>query len=632
MKLLLRFRGRSLLATLAAVTLALGLVWAQEGTSTGAAPKPPLIAEVQVLGNQAISADAILDQVKAILPPGAELTPQRVEQARRAVMRMGYFDKVTISHEMTDRGARVVIEVVERQRIEKIMFVGNTVLSDEELAQAILTRVGHLVDENVIAKDITRILAAYQRKGYLCNVPSAEVDKFGVLTFIINEMRIEGYEIEGLKRTKKWIVEKQITLKPGQLYRDTVIRDQVAALRRLGLFEEVRVEPRPGKVDPENSIIVVFQCKEKRTGQIALQLGYSSLDDLVVAVGVSESNFRGRAEKLSLSAEMIGRSTYQFSFVEPYLMGTDTSMELSLFDTERRRQFIGGTMVSTASDRFDERRRGGFVRFVKPVAEHTRLSLRFRSEEVSSAFFQGVRSVPPSDVTTAQWYRSFGGRDSGRMSLPPDAPPAGPGDRPGTPVVAAPLHPGGRLTSVTIGLIQDFRDEPADPTRGSYRRVTLESAGSFLGGEEDYRQLIGELRFYHPLSDHEVLAFRLMGGKSFGEVPLFEAFSVGGANTLRGYEEDRFRGEEFVLFNGEYRRKITDSLTAVAFVDVGDAYGGVFRTVVPGFDIGAEDADFDAHVGAGVGLRVKTQVGPLRLDIGFGEDGSRAHFNFGHVF
>jgi outer membrane protein insertion porin family len=362
------------------------------------------------------------------------------------------------------------------------------------------------------------------------------------------------------------------------------------------------------------------------------------LDRLVVAAGVSETNFRGRAEKVSLMAELIGRTTYQFAFFEPYLMGSDTSLEVSLFDTERRRQFVGGAMVSTASDRFDERRQGGYVRAVHPLSEKTRVSLRLRAEEVSSAFFQGVRTVPVAAVETSgvkpsQRFWDTGQRGATRRDVMlPDGGATTPGDRPGTPVVAAPLHPGGRLASVTVGLLQDFRDNLSDPTKGTFRQVSLESAGSFLGGEEKYQQLVGEFRYYRPLSSRVVLATRLMGGTSFGEVPLFEAFSVGGANTLRGYEEDRYRGRRFWLTNVEYRRAFTDSLTAVAFVDAGSAYGGVFRTIVPGFQISAEDQELDAHVSVGLGLRVKTRIGPLRLDVGFGEEGSRAHFGFGHMF
>ena len=67
-------------------------------------------------------------------------------------------------------------------------------------------------------------------------------------------------------------------------------------------------------------------------------------------------------------------------------------------------------------------------------------------------------------------------------------------------------------------------------------------------------------------------------------------------------------------------------------MDAGDAFGGVFRTEVPGFDIAADDDDFTIHMGMGFGIRAVTPLGPLRLDFGFGEDGSQTHFGFGHTF
>ena len=594
----------------------------------------PLVVSLRVSGNKSISADAILDEVKGVLAPGMPFTQARARQAETLVYRMGYFERVRVSYTLGEKGADVVINVIERQRIERITFVGNTVLSYGELMSAILTRVGHLVDHDAIAKDMQRIQAAYSAKGYMCDLAPAEVDPYGVLTFVIIERRVEGYEVEGLKRTQRWIVDKQIQVRPGELYSDNLVREQVMRLRSLGLFEEVRFEPRAGKTNPEN-IVLVFQCKEARTGQIAFQVGYSSLDDLVLALGVSESNFRGRAERVSLAVEMFGRKTYQFSFLEPYFRKGDTSVELSLFDTERRRQFVGGALVSTASDQFEERRRGGYLRVARPITKRTSASVMFRSEEVSSAFFQGTRVLLPPAVASARPAQSWsdwqdrGGGYRGPGPGGEDYP--GPGDRPGPIVVAAPLHPGGRLTSLVFGLTQDFRDNMANPTKGSFRRVSLETATSLLGGEENFRKFTVEYRRFIPLGG-DVLAARVMGGISFGNVPLFETFYVGGANTLRGYEEDRWRGERFVLVNLEYRRPFSDKLTGVAFVDAGDAFGGEYPTLVPGFTFAAEDQSLNWHFGVGLGIRVVTQIGPLRFDVGFGSEGSRAHFNFGHTF
>ncbi len=200
-------------------------------------------------------------------------------------------------------------------------------------------------------------------------------------------------------------------------------------------------------------------------------------------------------------------------------------------------------------------------------------------------------------------------------------------------MVAAPLHPGGRLASLTIGHSVDTRNIRTKPTAGSYTDLSVEYAGKAVGGEVEFQKLTGERRLYKRVASRgDVLAARLMLGTSFGDMPLFESYSVGGVNTLRGYEEDRYRGEKMALLNVEYRRPLSDKLQVVGFVDVGSAYGGEFPTVMPGFSIPAEDTEFESHVGVGIGLRVDTPIGPIRLDFGFGEDGSQAHFSFGQMF
>jgi outer membrane protein insertion porin family len=610
------------------------------GTCCAHAQEQRLIEAVKVAGNDYIPAEGIRDEVKDILRIGESFTAERAKATRDAIMAMGYFDDVQVTTESSAKGVTVVITVVEKQRIQKVLFVGNTVIADTALTDAVFTRVGHVIDDRIIRRDVRRIEDFYAQQGYIAHVSKASVGQFGVLTFVIEEARIEDIIVEGLKRTKELVVRRELTLQAGELFQEKRVARDIQKVFNLGLFKNVRSDIRPGVKDPQRGIIVVISIEEKRTGQASVAAGYSSLDDFVLVLNVSENNFRGRGERAAVNLELFGRTSYELSFFEPYVDSKGTSFSVRLYDTERQRRFVGGSAISTADDTFDERRTGTTFSFSKPIDEMTRGSLRFRSEKVSSSYFQGTRTLgqggalqQPGGVSTQQTNYTGGNTipPPDNPGLEPDIP--GPGDTPGPIIVAAPLHPGGRLSSVTLGWTRDTRNLVANPTAGKYLSVSWEEAASFLGGDTAFRKLQLEQRLYRQLSNRrDVIAARFIGGLSFGDLPLFESYSVGGSNTLRGYDEDRYRGEKMMLLNLEYRRPVTDKLTAVGFVDVGGAFGGTFPTIIPGFTIPAEDKDFKAHVGVGVGLRVILPIGPIRLDFGWGDDGSQAHFNFGHTF
>ena len=623
-----------------ALSLCLGLALA----AACHAQNEPLIAEVRVEGNDYISAEAIIEEVSNIFKIGAPLTAQVRALAIAKIKKLGYFDEVTVGVEKAEKGVAVIITVVEKKRVSKVLLVGNTVITDEQLREAVFIREGHVIDDTTIRRDVRRIEDFYSQHGYLAHVSDAQVGKFGVITFVIEEARIEDVIVEGLVRTKEIVVKREIDLEPGQLFREQDVVAQARRIFNIGIFENVGTDIRPGIQDPERGVIIALQVEEKRTGQASVAVGYSNLDDFVLVLSVAENNFRGRAERISADIELFGRTSYETKFYEPYLDSKGTSLSVRLFDTERKRRFVGGTSISTSEDIFDERRKGLSFSVGMPTSRVTRFNLGFRSEEVSSSYLQGTRVIgsgpytPGSggDASGGTWSRTrpgddmSGGYDTfdpGRLT---DAP--GPGDLSGPIVVAAPLHPGGTITSFTLGRATDTRDIRTNPTAGGYREIAVEYAGDVLGGEVSFQKVTAEQRIYKKMGRRDVLAARLMFGASFGDLPLFESFAVGGANTLRGYEDDRFRGEDLVLLNVEYRRGISDKLSVVGFVDVGSAFGGDFPTVVPGFSVPADDDSFDAHVGVGVGLRVVTPIGPIRLDFGFGDDGSQAHFSFGHMF
>lgn len=116
-----------------------------------------------------------------------------------------------------------------------------------------------------------------------------------------------------------------------------------------------------------------------------------------------------------------------------------------------------------------------------------------------------------------------------------------------------------------------------------------------------------------------------MGGIATGDMPYNDLFTLGGADTLRGYEDDEFRGNKMYAATVEYRFPIAKKVQGVLFTDMGAAWGGTGK--IPWYQ-----ESRGLHYSVGAGLRVTTPIGPIRLDYGVGKDGGKFHFSFGGKF
>ena len=204
------------------------------------------------------------------------------------------------------------------------------------------------------------------------------------------------------------------------------------------------------------------------------------------------------------------------------------------------------------------------------------------------------------------------------------------------------------LGRVTTAFLVDRRDDPVNSLRGTFSSVSFEQSAPALGGDSRYHQAPGPAVCVLPLG-RVVLASRVIAGDAFGaDVPVAGSqhrFYAGGGNSVRGYAEDAL-GPQDVLFgealggtsmlvlNQEMRFPIYRWIRGVGFLDAGN----VFRPEAP-------FAWNELKVGYGLGVRIDSPVGLLRLD--FGIPGStleatsrrandfasgRWYFGIGHVF
>lgn len=518
----------------------------------------------------------------------------------------------------TARRYKIVIEVDENDVVKNAIVEGNGPVKEDDIKPLLHVKPGMVYNPFQFRRDCADIQDLYNKRGYAVT-PDADagIDGKGNLNVKLVVARVSDIKVAKNHKTRPEVITRELKTKKGDYYnRATVQRDRVAVYNT-ELFEDVTVEERsagPGK------IALVYNVPEKKTGQVLGGLSYSASGGPVGTASIVEHNFRGRGETLSLTGALgtssFKQHTIDLNYLRPWVDKKGTKMDLSLYDKNVTRFADGlqngllGTGSSIQNGRFSQQRTGASVAFTRPLSDTLRVGLNIKGED--------TRTDPLSDL-------------SGFNSS---------------------IVQNGPIFQVGGLLQNDTRDFPADAVTGGYQSLTLAlghaslrpvgSSGANISGvfgSGTFGKSSLELRQYYSLTgprnpnkldeDKTSLAMRLMAGSAVGKLPFAEQFFLGGIDTLRGYKEDRFWGNYMMAGTLELRQPLARKFKGVLFVDVGNTWGGDYRAVnLSGFAQGA----FQPHIGAGIGLRIGTPIGPIRLDLGFGQEGARGHVGIGRSF
>lgn len=166
--------------------------------------------------------------------------------------------------------------------------------------------------------------------------------------------------------------------------------------------------------------------------------------------------------------------------------------------------------------------------------------------------------------------------------------------------------------SVTMGVIHDSRNHSTGS--GTLLEGAVTSSMKMLGSDEGFTKFLLSAKSYKKLSNRDLLAGRAVLNYSPDRLPGVEQFTIGGSTTVRGLEEDAQRGDKSVLGTVELRHDFNDELQGVVFADVGKAW--------------SDEINNGIKAATGLGLRIKTAIGILRLDAAKA-DGKNVKFLFG---
>jgi outer membrane protein insertion porin family len=552
-------------------------------------PTGEKIIAVEVEGLQTIPLEVVMEVVK--VKPGDLLTEEAVRADLEAISDTGLFFNVAARF-YPDLGAiRLVYEVVENPRIASISFAGNEAVSRDKLELLMSVRPQETLNLKKLNGDLERILKYYYNEGYSAKIKDVNISEQGDVTIELVELRVSDVRIEGHKKTKDYVVRRYITVEPGELLNINKLRDDQRKLGNLGIFESIDI--KLDMAEAEDAYIVTYVLKESRTGSAGIGAGYSSAEKFIGYIEVSESNFLGRLQTVNVNWQFgKGRSSYTIGFYDPWIDASQTSFGINLYNRtsavtrkwdEDKFQWNEGE--HPAEIRYNELRRGGSVSLGRPLKQDLRLSLSLRIDATD------LVPLPQEGGDKAKWSWI-------------------PGE-----------NPSGDTRSLTLSLTSDTRDHYMNPTKGIYWRASTEVAGGILGGSYTFSKYQGEGSVYREVRPNQVLAVRLSGGTSTGVLPLHEQYRVGGAETLRGYNYGEFYGDSMLLANAEYRFQILKGLQGVVFADTGTAWLRDEESGMKGLS-----------TGAGLGVRVETPIGMLRIDYGIGKQGGQAYLSFGQMF
>jgi len=547
------------------------------------------ITAIVVQGNESISMDLIISQIASNL--GDLFSKENIEKDMKAVYDLGYFKDVKIKLESFRDGYKVVFEVIENLPIKEINIEGNTVVSVEEIREVMVLLEKQIFCQKILKNDLDRVSQLYKDRGYLLiNIKDVDFDEEGKLWINISEGRLEKIVIEGNDKTKEKVITREINIEPGDLFNFEKVKKSLQKIYNLGYFEDVSMKLEPGA--EEDSIVLVVKVIEKNTGKFGIGAGYNSEEGLMGFTSYEENNLFGGGQKVQAKIEIGGRTTYKLSFLEPWLANTATSFGFEVYDTVYHKEDKEEKVII---NEYDEERLGGKLIIGRKLSDSVKLGLELKSERVTYDLIFGIL---PEDTKE------------------------------------------GLTNSLIPTFSYDTRDNVFEPTSGWYHSFSLENAGGFLGGDYDFTKYNLTLRAYistqfiedvvdigsiKKITDNlskGVLALRAMGGIANTDLPSFAVYQVGGMNTLRGYNFGEFSGDKSLVFNVEYRFPLAENFQAVVFADWGQAW-----------DYEESISFEDLKFGRGVGVRFNTPLGPIRLDYGFGEEGTgQTYFSIGHTF
>lgn len=588
------------------------------------------VEHVEIVGNESIKDKAI----KKVLKTGADsflglrahplyrpdFLKADVNSIKILYARRGFLDaSVSAGADSGKKPGHVVVtyHVDEGPQVmTRTVIVDSTqVVSADQVRSWIKTKAGEPFDPFQVPVDRNTIAGKYADDGRFPTITTeTKRDSLWVdVRFVVAEgpvYRIDEVRITGVAQVETTTVRRELLLKPGETFeRDEMVKS-TERLYSTGLFVAAEIEPA-GADSASGAVDLAVRVRERKKRWVSGGVGTGTQEKIRLTGDWGRRNLSGTGNMLTARAKFGWYESDLYSagvvlaYIEPWLLNTRTrgtvavslERDFELFSTKSYIQEAAGISFGLAREFSGPKDRISFV----VDNTWTRLAK--------------VINEDPSDTTT--------------FELPP------------------------YVRRYTLAFDQDLRDDPLDARRGSLNNVTLQVSADAHHNTGRYFKNEASTGRHFPFRDESSIAARVRAGyigawggggdeEALERAPVTDRYRTGGASSVRGYPDNFIDGQGnggllVVVTNLEYRFPLRGIFGGTFFLDGGNAWerktdfkwSQFISTSGPNGSLGPNDYRW----AYGFGLRVRTPIGPVRVEYGLRFLGGDAfHFSIGNMF
>ncbi len=613
--------------------------------------------------------------------PGMLVTREELKLDLDSIYATGLFSGVRAEPVNGPLGVQLVVEVVPNPLLRKVRLQ----VEESKIPLGIVDDIfgpdyGKTINLNTLQNRIKELQSWYKKEGYSLSriVGPNRVTSRGIVYLKVVEGTVAGVEVKFLTKdgevldengneirgkTKKWVVTREISIKPGETFNRNQLEDDIKRIYKTSLFSDVKVtlKPVPGQ---RGKIIIVLGIIEQSTGSLSGGIGYSQSQGVFGQVGIQDTNFLGRSwsSSLNLTYGQYG-GLANLSFSDPWLRGDKhrTSLRTSLFLSREVPQAFrssdGGT-IRGVSDYYDantpyiydiESSAHGLGKFQSVVEAQNAIPgkswFNYEGDAVAlqrsgGSFVIGrplnggdpykdvpwsvlvgmnIQKVKPIDFAGKS--RPYGVATNNLKN----------GAAPEDDLICISFNCAteNNLFGIRAAATYNNLNNPRNPTSGDYISFGTEQFFSIGDDSPTFNRARVSYTKFVPVNWLKIskgcrpkqgekadcpqaIGFQVKAGTAIGQLPPYEAFCLGGSNSVRGWSScDLSVGRSFGEASVEYRFPIWKIVSGEFFVDSGTDFGS--QANVPGKP-GKLLEKPGSGFSIGTGVIVTTPVGPLRVE------------------